>query len=101
MTRPNRFAALTETAGVEEKTGPLEQREDRRPPEAVRMLGGRVPDSIFREFNRQKVVAEEELSVRKITTEEGLEALVWTLRQPEVRKEWLQALQEVRKGRRG
>ncbi|GAA4012397.1 hypothetical protein GCM10022631_25230 [Deinococcus rubellus] len=100
MTRPNRFAALTEGGGVEERPEPLGERTERPLPETVRMLGGRVPDSIFREFNRQKVVAEEELSVRKITTEEGLEALVRLLRNAEFRTQWLQTLQEIRKGRR-
>ncbi|TSA82160.1 hypothetical protein FNU79_14175 [Deinococcus detaillensis] len=100
MTRPNRFAALTESSGAEERAEPLEERAERPLSETVRMLGGRVPDSIFREFNRQKVVAEEELGVRKITTEEGLEALVRLLRNAEFKSQWLQALQEIRKGRR-
>ncbi|WP_161884197.1 hypothetical protein [Deinococcus alpinitundrae] len=101
MTRPNRFAALTEGGGAEEPAELRQERTNHPPAETVRMLGGRVPDSIFREFNRQKVVAEEELGVRKITTEEGLEALVRLLRNAEFRGQWLQTLQEIRKGRRG
>jgi hypothetical protein len=69
--------------------------------EAVRMLGGRVPDPIFREFTFAKLSAESDLHVRKITTEEGLEAMVRALRDSEVREKWLAELQEVRKERRG
>lgn len=67
--------------------------------EVVRMLGGRVPDAIFREFTRAKMDAEADLHVWKVTTEEGLEALVRALRDPAVRERWLEELQVVRQGR--
>ena len=64
------------------------------------MLGGRVPDRIFREFQRQKMAAEETMGVRKITTEEGLEALVRMLRDPELLTSWIETLRVVRQERR-
>lgn len=60
--------------------------------EPSRMLGGRVPDSVFRRFSRLKEDAELELGVRKITNEQGLEAMVRALEDPEVRAAWFRAL---------
>lgn len=67
-----------------------------QPAEDIRMLGARVPDSIFREFQRDKSRAEEEAGVRKITTEQGLEALVRALRQPAVWAVWQDELSKMR-----
>ena len=68
--------------------------------QVIRMLGGRVPDPIFREFTYLKMGAEPDLQVKRITTEEALEAMVRALRDPEVRTRWLQELREVRRERR-
>lgn len=68
--------------------------------QVVRMLGGRVPDPIFREFTYLKLGAEPDLQVKRITTEEALEAMVRALRDPEVRARWLEELREVRRERR-
>lgn len=68
--------------------------------QVVRMLGGRVPDPIFREFTYLKLGAEPDLQVKRITTEEALEAMVRALRDPEVRAHWLDELREVRRARR-
>lgn len=65
--------------------------------EPVRMLGGRVPDSVFRQFSRLKETAELQLGVRKVTNEQGLEAMVRALEtDPEARAAWFRALQAVR-----
>lgn len=69
-------------------------------PQVIRMLGGRVPDPIFREFTYLKLGAEPDLQVKRITTEEALEAMVRALRDPEVRNRWLDELREVRRSRR-
>lgn len=69
-------------------------------PQVVRMLGGRVPDPIFREFTYLKLSAEPELQVKRVTTEEALEAMVRALRDPEVRSRWLDELRDVRRERR-
>jgi hypothetical protein len=69
-------------------------------PQVVRMLGGRVPDPIFREFTYLKLSAEPELQVKRVTTEEALEAMVRALRDPEVRARWLEELRDVRRERR-
>jgi len=68
--------------------------------QVVRMLGGRVPDPIFREFTYLKLSAEPELQVKRVTTEEALEAMVRALRDPEVRARWLEELRDVRRERR-
>ena len=68
--------------------------------QVIRMLGGRVPDPIFREFTYLKLGAEPDLQVKRITTEEALEAMVRALRDPEVRAHWLEELRKVRKERR-
>lgn len=68
--------------------------------EATRMFGGRVPESIFREFQVQKMQAEGTLGVRRVTTEEGLEAFVRMLRRPDLLEAWHQTLSEVRQDRR-
>lgn len=107
----NKFAALAgqlqqpQEGGEEKPTPPDPQPAPPKPAEAppapaedVRMLGARVPDSIFREFSRQKSQAEEDLRVRKVTTEVGLEALVRALRRPEVWAAWLEEVQQVRQG---
>lgn len=62
-----------------------------------RNLGGRVPDPIFREFSRQKSATEEALQVRKVTTEQGLEALVRMLRREDVWTAWLEEVEAVRR----
>lgn len=64
--------------------------------EPVRMLGGRVPDSVFRRFSRLKEDAELHLGVRKVTNEQGIEALVRALDDPDARAAWYRALQDVR-----
>ncbi|WP_407543636.1 hypothetical protein Q0M94_27465 (plasmid) [Deinococcus radiomollis] len=69
-------------------------------PQVDRMLGGRVPDPIFREFTYLKLSAEPELQVKRVTTEEALEAMVRALRDPEVRSRWLDELRDVRRERR-
>lgn len=94
----NKFAGLTSQRApvVEEPEAPQPAAQG----EQVRMLGGRVPDSIFREFTFAKLSAEADLHVKKVTTEEGLEAIVRALRDPVVRERWLAELQTVRRGRR-
>lgn len=66
------------------------------PREEERTLSARVPDSIFREFQRHSMDAELELGVRKVTKEVGLEALVRLLRDPEVRAAWQREVLAVR-----
>lgn len=66
------------------------------PREEERTLSARVPDSIFREFQRHSTDAELELGVRKVTKEVGLEALVRLLRDPEVRAAWQREVLAVR-----
>ena len=97
----NKFAGLTSR----KTTDPEPEAKEAITPQPVqsqviRMLGGRVPDPIFREFTYLKLGAEPDLQVRRITTEEALEAMVRALRDPEVRARWLEELREVRKERR-
>ena len=97
----NKFAGLTSR----KTTDPEPEAKEAITPQPVqsqviRMLGGRVPDPIFREFTYLKLGAEPDLQVRRITTEEALEAMVRALRNPEVRARWLEELREVRKERR-
>ncbi len=66
------------------------------PREEERTLSARVPDSIFREFQRHSTDAELTLGVRKVTKEVGLEALVRLLRDPEVRAAWQREVLAVR-----
>ncbi|WP_104992696.1 hypothetical protein [Deinococcus sp. NW-56] len=110
MSKPNKFADLVaatqqpqapEPAPASRTPAPAPAPVDAPVPEEMRMLGGRVPDSIFREFQRQKMDAETHLRVRRVTTEDALEALVRMLRDPETQAQWHQMLGEVRRGRRG
>lgn len=97
----NKFAGLTSRKTTD--SGP-EAKEAITPQpvqaQVIRMLGGRVPDPIFREFTYLKLGAEPDLQVKRITTEEALEAMVRALRDPEVRTRWLEELRKVRKERR-
>jgi hypothetical protein len=111
MTKPNKFAGLVAAtqsqpqpvAAPEPEPVPELQIQKPRPtaPAAApsslpdRMLGGRVPDSIFREFQKQKMAAEESLGVRRVTTEEALEAFVRMIRTPDGYRQWLGAVAEV------
>lgn len=65
----------------------------------TRMLGGRVPDPIFSEFAQAKLDAERATKLRRVTTEEGVEAFVRLLRDPRIRALWEAELREVRKER--
>lgn len=100
----NKFSGLTARKTVEAE--PEQQQKEPVPSavpvqsQTVRMLGGRVPDSIFREFTYLKLGAEPDLQVKRITTEEALEAIVRALRDPKVRTRWLEELREVRRARR-
>ncbi|MBZ9753204.1 hypothetical protein K7W42_20415 [Deinococcus sp. HMF7604] len=97
MTR-SKFDALAQGAALDVKEEvpqqvlPAPERPVDIPPppvaEDLRTLGARVPDGIFREFSRRKSEAEDELGLRKVTTEAGLEALVRALRHPAVRQAW-------------
>jgi hypothetical protein len=96
MTKPNKFAGLvaatqSQPQPVAAPTAPAAA------PSSLpdRMLGGRVPDSIFREFQKQKMAAEESLGVRRVTTEEALEAFVRMIRTPDGYRQWLGAVAEV------
>ena len=97
----NKFAGLTSRKAAESEP---ETKEAITPQpvqsQVIRMLGGRVPDPIFREFTYLKLGAEPDLQVKRITTEEALEAMVRALRDPEVRTRWLEELRKVRKERR-
>lgn len=64
--------------------------------EDQRTLGARVPDSIFREFGKQRTQAEMDLGIRKVTTEVGLEAMVRLLRDPKIRAAWQREVLDVR-----
>lgn len=105
MTKPNKFAGLvaatqSQPVAVPEPE-PISERQIQTPPPPVtvtlteRMLGGRVPDAVFREFQKQKMAAEESLGVRRVTTEEALEAFVRLLRRPEGYRQWVAAVAEV------
>lgn len=94
----NRFAGLSGDAPAPTepvKPEPAAAAKAEKPTD--RTLGGRVPDALFREFTRRKADAEEALGVRKVTTEQGLEALVRLLRQEDLRAAWLAEVQAVRK----
>ncbi|MGY2897303.1 hypothetical protein [Deinococcus sp. UYEF24] len=97
----NKFSGLTSRKAIqpepEAKDPPVSAAVQ---PQVVRMLGGRVPDPIFREFTYLKLSAEPELQVKRVTTEEALEAIVRALRDPEVRARWLEELRDVRRERR-
>jgi hypothetical protein len=64
--------------------------------ETMRMLGGRVPDRIFREFQYEKLQAESATPLGRVTTEKAVEAFVQLPRDDELRARWQQALQAVR-----
>ncbi|MCD0155959.1 hypothetical protein [Deinococcus sp. 6GRE01] len=65
--------------------------------EYPRMLGGRVPSSVFSEFQgyKDELQAAHRLR-RKVTTDQGVEALVRLLRDPEVRAAWQREVLAVR-----
>lgn len=65
----------------------------------LRMLGGRVPDSLFKEFQYAKMDAESATGIRRVTTEDAVAAFVRMLRDPEVLERWHEELKEVRGGR--
>ena len=44
--------------------------------DSTRLLSGHVPDSVFREFGHARLDAEAALRLRRVTTEEAIEA-VW------------------------
>ncbi len=102
----NKFAGLTARKATPAEAEPKEMSVAPEIPapsaqqQVVRMLGGRVPDPIFREFTYLKLGAEPDLQVKRITTEEALEAMVRALRDPEVRARWLDELRIVRRARR-
>jgi hypothetical protein len=99
----NKFAGLTARKAAPSEPEPSETPAAPAPApqsQVVRMLGGRVPDPIFREFTYLKLGAEPDLQVKRITTEEALEAMVRALRDPEVRAHWLEELREVRRSKR-
>lgn len=106
MSKPSKFArAVTPIQPQEQPTptpAPTASPPAPAPAEAevrtqvVRMLGGRVPDSIFREFNGRKEEAELALGVRKVTNEQGIEALVRALRDPAVLEAWHREVRAVR-----
>ncbi|KQR33146.1 hypothetical protein [Deinococcus sp. Leaf326] len=119
MSKPNKFAALTslttspvaapEVAQVPEPVAAPEPVDTPAPasiplgtaPELTRMLAGRVPDSIFDEFQDQKRGVGRAMGVRRsITNEEGLEAFVRMLRQPAMMQAWQMQLAQVRQERR-
>ena len=91
MTR-SKFAALA--GGLETRKGEQE-RAGGTPPGEVRKLGARLPLEIAREFDRQKLDAEEFARLRRVTTEAGLEVLVRLMRDPELRSAWHRELVKV------
>ncbi|MFC3863148.1 hypothetical protein ACFOPQ_20510, partial [Deinococcus antarcticus] len=64
-----------------------------------RMLGGRVPDSLFKEFQYAKMAAETATGIRRVTTEDAVAAFVRMLRDPQMVERWHAELLEVRKNR--
>lgn len=63
----------------------------------LRMLGGRVPNHLFQEFTLAKLTAEQEMGIRKITTEDAVEAFVTMLRDDEVLKRWRDTVRQVKR----
>lgn len=105
MSKPSKFAAAVKPIQPQEQ--PSQPAPVATPPapapaetevrtQVVRMLGGRVPDSIFREFNGRKEGAELALGVRKVTNEQSIEALVRALRDPAVLEAWHREVRAVR-----
>ena len=105
MSKPNKFAALAQQGLDETKHEQKFEGHQANPVpastagEPVRMLGGRVPDSIFREFQYAKLEAEDVTKVRRVTTEEAVEAMVRLLRDPEVKAKWMDEVAEIRQRR--
>lgn len=65
--------------------------------EYPRMLGGRVPSSVFSEFQGYKDELQTQHRLRrKVTADQGIEALVRLLRDPEVRAAWQREVLAVR-----
>lgn len=96
----NKFAALAAAGMAQDATKEQQEAPEVRPAEQVRMLGGRVPDSIFREFQMAKFDAEGQTGLRRITTEEAVEAFVRLLRDEETKAKWVATVAQVRQGRR-
>lgn len=107
MSKPSKFAKAVTPIQPQEQAAPTPAAPVTSPPapalaeaevrtQVVRMLGGRVPDSIFREFNGRKEGAELALGVRKVTNEQSIEALVRALRDPAVLEAWHREVRAVR-----
>ena len=100
----NRFAALAaqglDDARKEELSERGREEEAQAAPSGpLRMLGGRVPDSLFKEFQYAKMAAESATGIRRVTTEDAVAAFVRMLRDPEVLERWHEELKDVRGGR--
>ncbi|RJF74620.1 hypothetical protein D3875_03505 [Deinococcus cavernae] len=101
----NKFAALAAQGLNDSRQEKEETPQQRRGEELAapggpsRMLGGRVPDSLFKEFQYAKMAAETATGIRRVTTEDAVAAFVRMLRDPQVVENWHQELLEVRKNR--
>lgn len=62
------------------------------------MLGARLPVEIFHEFMLRKLDAGEDLAFSRVTSEEGLEALVRLLRRQDVYDLWVREVHALRRG---
>lgn len=118
MSKPNRFAGLANLGleqGAQEPPveapapvpaappvpAPAAAEASPAPVERLRMLGGRVPDSVFLEFGHAKLDAESTLRLHRVTTEEAVEAFVRLLRDPDCLEKWHAELRRVHAERRG
>lgn len=106
----NKFAGLIQSGlkvepeqsapGINQSPAPVSPSPVPSAAEPVRMLGGRVPDSIFREFQYAKLEAESALGIRRVTTEEAVEAFVRMLRDEDVKARWREEVSRVRREKR-
>lgn len=100
MTGGRYGTALQKRAQAQQETGEPEPTPPAGQPgeaEYPRMLGGRVPSGVFSEFQgyKDELQAQHRLR-RKVTTDQGIEALVRLLRDPEVRAAWQREVLAVR-----
>ena len=99
----NKFAALAVQRFEDARKGDTPERgrgeAQAAPSGPLRMLGGRVPDSMFKEFQYAKMAAETATGLRRVTTEDAVAAFVRLLRDPEVLERWHEELKDVRNGR--
>ena len=99
----NKFAALAAQSLDDSRKETVPERrkaeEVAAPAGPSRMLGGRVPDSLFKEFQYAKMAAETATGIRRVTTEDAVAAFVRMLRDPQMVERWHEELLEVRKHR--